>query len=317
MILNSNKSMRKELLTHTSDTTNPHNVTPLAIRAPSCQYDYGWEAGFENNLNCWNIPGSYSSANGTLNVPSDTDGWGTVHVLGNIKIDGMADNIIQLFQPWNGDNSRVYFRTCREKIWNNWGLLVTTDYAVNKAGDTMTGDLHIVGYRTHPKLDLYSTLPERKESAWIENEQNNLCFNITNDRYNDVLANRRQIKFFNSHDHHLKNALELIDVVNDVYNISYLLHTSNKPTGTYTGNESTIERTIDTGGIGNICIVYEYGWVATLVTPAGAVSFRTGDSSVTYYIHHIQMKFVNGILTIATDNKQVNTNGVTYYYQVL
>lgn len=131
-------------------------------------------------------------------------------------------------------------------------------------------------------------------------------------------ANRRYINLRNSKNttSELAKALMLVDVISgtDKY---YTIHGEHsKPSGSYTGNGSATSRTINTGGIGNVCVIWEDGWVATIATPAGATSLRSGEGKTVYHKKR-EFSFVNGVLTIATTSSQVNNNGSTYKYQVL
>lgn len=100
-----------------------------------------------------------------------------------------------------------------------------------------------------------------------------------------------------------------------------ILHTGNKPSGSYTGNGSATSRTIATGGIGNCCLVYRIdGAVMAIVSPNGATTTITLDGytgSSHSFISNSKMAFSNGVLTIATDNANVNMSGAIFYYQVL
>lgn len=98
-----------------------------------------------------------------------------------------------------------------------------------------------------------------------------------------------------------------------------ILHTGNKPSGSYTGNGSAAARTINTKGIGNTLMIYrDDGIVFALVTPNGALTVITReDIKMVGQIPAQQIKFVNGVLTIATINGNVNNNGNIFNYQVL
>lgn len=95
-----------------------------------------------------------------------------------------------------------------------------------------------------------------------------------------------------------------------------LLHTGNKPTGTYTGNGSATERTVNVGGIGNILALYCYNGGCVIVTPYGAFG-KKADGATTVAFTATQLKFVNGTLSIATNDSTVNPNGINIGYAVL
>ena len=86
----------------------------------------------------------------------------------------------------------------------------------------------------------------------------------------------------------------------------------NKPTRTYVGNQES--RTIKTGGIGNVLLL----WSSTqmlLVTPIGGVCLSaTVPADGVGYSH---ITFTNGVLTFGTSGSTFNERNVTYHYQVL
>lgn len=90
-----------------------------------------------------------------------------------------------------------------------------------------------------------------------------------------------------------------------------LLHTGNKPTGTYTGNGSVAQRTINTGGIGEFafvkCGVYRF----TVLSEAGYIGFD-GTSVVC----GTDAYFVNGKIIESTTSALFNESGKTYTYQI-
>lgn len=90
-----------------------------------------------------------------------------------------------------------------------------------------------------------------------------------------------------------------------------LLHTGNKPSGSYTGNGSATPRTIDTGGIGNVCTVQSVNGFA-IAFQQGSITFYGGG-----YAWDSNLSFVNGKLIIQSDNFIYNSSGVNYIYQVL
>ena len=96
----------------------------------------------------------------------------------------------------------------------------------------------------------------------------------------------------------------------DGYANKVILHTGSKPSGSYTGNGSEAARTIETGGLGSVVLVFSsYGFA--ILTPSGAIA-RNGGVVVTS-----NNSFLNGVITLATTDSNFNANGTTYYYQVL
>ncbi len=91
-----------------------------------------------------------------------------------------------------------------------------------------------------------------------------------------------------------------------------LLHTGNKPTGTYTGNGSATERTINVGGIGDVLYVKNANNFA-IVSTSGAIV--ANDSGVTR-LSKEEAFFANGVLTLKTTNNALNGNLATYPYEL-
>lgn len=92
-----------------------------------------------------------------------------------------------------------------------------------------------------------------------------------------------------------------------------VLHTGNKPTGSYTGNGSATERTINTGGIGRtIVITSRYG---TTIVSSASVIYGSGEACFAYGGN--VANFNNGVLKMSTTNQALNASGETYHYQVL
>jgi len=85
-----------------------------------------------------------------------------------------------------------------------------------------------------------------------------------------------------------------------------LLHTGNKPTGTYTGNGSATERIIDVGN--SISTLYAVFSTKGIVFVTGLGFYDTNGN------RHENMSVYQGKLHITTINDYVNANGETYYY---
>lgn len=97
----------------------------------------------------------------------------------------------------------------------------------------------------------------------------------------------------------------------------YLYYGGTKPNGTYTGNGSDASRTINVGTKGRIMAIYSNNGCA-LVTGFGAiVATGTGSGSVTHVDGSAALVNTSGDLVLATTDKTLNANGVTYYYYSL
>ena len=92
-----------------------------------------------------------------------------------------------------------------------------------------------------------------------------------------------------------------------------IISRGNKPVITYTGNGSATARTIDTGGIGNCCVIHSDNGAA-IVTGINGIAFNAANIVV---IPNAQGHINAGALTLATTDSRLNAAGVTYHCQVL
>lgn len=96
-----------------------------------------------------------------------------------------------------------------------------------------------------------------------------------------------------------------------------LVHTQiNKPTGTYSGNGGA--QTVDTGGLGDVILVQLTGSGGgfALITKAGGIGKLNSDNSFVG-LADTAAKFIDGVLTLNSDNYAVNRSGYGYNWQVL
>lgn len=98
-------------------------------------------------------------------------------------------------------------------------------------------------------------------------------------------------------------------------NVRDIFHEGNKPFGSYVGNGNNAERVIATGGIGRLILVYNNHHFS-FVTPEGALMIGLTDANIRW-IESTKAFFLNGNLSLHTDNAAFNENGTTYYYQVI
>lgn len=91
---------------------------------------------------------------------------------------------------------------------------------------------------------------------------------------------------------------------------------ANKPTGSYVGNGSATQRTVNVNGTGGCLIVFSGSYMIGFITQNGAMFFNTTNSSVKCF-PVAQAKFMSGKLTISSADTFLNGNGNTYHYQVL
>lgn len=179
---------------------------------------------------------------------------------------------------------------------------------------SMTGN--IVVSKATPLVRLDDTA--KGSSAMLAEANNQLLIQNIDVTGND--SNRRQIILRNA-SHETSPALAdalLLNTVIESKQVAYrLFGQHNKPSGSYTGNGSAAARTIDVGGIGKFVAVYSNNAgtsPALIVTPLGAFG---KNSSGVKALGYNDVRFADGVLTVASADNDVNANGKTYYYQVL
>ena len=90
----------------------------------------------------------------------------------------------------------------------------------------------------------------------------------------------------------------------------------NKPKGSYTGNGSATSRTIDTGALSDVlCLINGSGYTF-YVTACGAIGFAYNGTSA-IILKQSEIKYADGVLTIASTHSGVNASGVSYWYEAL
>ena len=97
---------------------------------------------------------------------------------------------------------------------------------------------------------------------------------------------------------------------------NYLYGRHNKPKGSYTGNGSATSRTIDTGALSDVlCLINGSGYTF-YVTTCGAIGFAYNGTSA-IILKNSEIKYADGVLTIASTHPGINTSGVSYWYEAL
>lgn len=117
----------------------------------------------------------------------------------------------------------------------------------------------------------------------------------------------------------LADSLKYVENDNGTYVADNIFGEHNKPTGSYTGNGSATARTITTGGIGGVILIYSNNAGERnicIVTKIGGVAFRISGETATKYMGAAVL-FGDGKISLGTADSSVNANGVNYYYQVL
>lgn len=188
---------------------------------------------------------------------------------------------------------------------NTWMPTAADVGAVSITGDTMKGEL-CISYGTFPRMAIVAG----NCLTSVEGSYNKSS--IQNYNAKDDSSNRRIINLYNSSGQaDIAKALELVEYKNNATAYYNILHTGSKPSGSYTGNGSAEYRTIETGGIGNCCVVYGGTNQAAYLTPIGAFFHSGGTMAFTS-----DVSFANGVIRLG-NAYIINTANTTYNYQVL
>lgn len=218
----------------------------------------------------------------------------------------------QIAMSYKATNPKMVYRVynANSSSWSGWREIATTDYAVPLDGSkAMTGTLTIA-HASYPALRLNQSA--NGDNTDIYNGTHSVQIKKRNTTGSD--ANYRRIILYDSSgQNNLQNALQISDCVNGSEKWYNILHTGNKPSGSYTGNGSATSRTIETGGIGSVCAVFGYGGFAIVTLHGGIIRTTAGIIGLS----QTEAVFANGVLTLATTNDVLNRNGSTAYYQVL
>ena len=233
------------------------------------------------------IFGTDSSAGGTF--PSEAGGSIGVVIHRTWDVNYKEQVFLSFF------TGQMYHRIMRSGTWEDWQQTATTDYALNKAGDTMTGELTFRSGAVQAGV-----LTDDVSMIW------RACLPNDWDRRRTLILNTRQASG-------IADALKLCSLDTGNWVDYPILHTGNKPSGSYTGNGSITSRTISTGGIGNAVVITSNQGTAILTFGKGIIIIDNGLSAIA----NGNAAFSNGTITLATTNAAVNASGVTYTYQVL
>lgn len=109
------------------------------------------------------------------------------------------------------------------------------------------------------------------------------------------------------------NALRLQKIANGETSYYSIWGDHNKPTGSYTGNGSAAQRTIDIGGNSSV-IAIRSSKGSALVNLANCLCYNASAVTV---IGSAEIALAEGALTLLTTNACLNANGVKYYYYSL
>lgn len=142
---------------------------------------------------------------------------------------------------------------------------------------------------------LWTDIGARKNSGEIDKNQRGIRIRTHSDTVHDYQSLQYRC---------------MVEGVQTMYNI---FGEHNKPSGSYTGNGSATERIINVGGIGNYLFMYSaYGFA--LATPRGIIV--SNDTGIVR-LKESEGRFASGVLTLATTNTIINSNGVSVAYEVV
>ena len=180
--------------------------------------------------------------------------------------------------------------------------------ALALSGGTLTGNL-VIEKSSVPLLRVKATNLGRYCETRVDSGGNVLITNRADD------SNFRGL-VINQESGSLINAVQLGQKINDAWSGYNILHTGNKPSGSYTGNGSEATRTIALGGIASGAVLIKNGTNGrdAIVMNAGAIVSRSGT-----LIGHAYsaVRFKDNALILNTADTDFNANGITYNYWVL
>lgn len=151
-----------------------HTHTPDSIGAFG-QYGSNRHTGLNNFIE---IGGFICTNTSTANRPAGVSQYGLVW---NIRGSAIVNYIVQHYYDAVSKWEYVRYRT--DNTWGNWARIATAEYAVNKAGDTMTGNLGILT-GTDPSVFAKNSNTERiarvvsygDQSVRLENHKDGLNY---------------------------------------------------------------------------------------------------------------------------------------------
>lgn len=300
----------KHANTHAKDGSDP--ITPASIGAYTKTEA---DALLANKLEKISpIPSGVTSCN---DLPT---GIFIPNGLSNLPLDGFNGKILSLIEPssWcqiavDVLQTKMWFRSHNGFGWISWQTVATAtdlDTKVSKSGDTMTGNLAIE--KSYPGIFLNNSTLNR--SGVIQSDNSDGSLFIRNQKSEN---NRTQLMLYGE-EKSVTEVLSLYLVKNGVGSFYKVLHSGNKPTGSYTGNGSSTLREIDLTNNVNcrgVIIVSTSGYMA-LITSQGAIIKNGSDTSVTG-LPTTQVNWNDGKIKITSTHDALNKNGEIYYYQCL
>ena len=180
-------------------------------------------------------------------------------------------------------------------------------------GGYLSGYLEVAYNTGNPGIGVYRK--ENNTQGVFAKVSNGISL-TARDVYNSA-TNERRLYLYDTNGNPLANALGIAEVLNGQAKFYPVLHTGNKPSGSYAGNGSAASRTIQTGGIGTILWI-KCAKALGFVWNYGAIFIDGGGTNPTFKWFNIEeCKFENGVLTIASTSDYLNRNANMYYYGLL
>lgn len=231
-----------------------------------------------NSMLTYNMSGSATQS--ALATPFE---WGLLRV-------HKVNNSYAMFEYQNSSSigllqlARGYFNIGGEVPWSGWKKIADADKVLPLTGGTLEAP-HTTPLALKNIASLWSLL-----------------------KYEDTTGVLGHLGFSEKNKPIFVNA--------DATNYYDVLHTGNKPEGTYTGNGSATSRTINTGGIGNVIFLKSASSNLGFFSRNGGVMYNLQSKTFEYF-YEDKMYFRDGNLYIATDSSLVNYNGSVFTYYVV
>ena len=210
-----------------------------------------------------------------------------------------ASRTFASFVPTNSKGVQLIGCVDSNGAFIGWYTFATTDYAVNKAGDTMTGVLNISSVRDTNVLRLRDASDNYVAVVNVPPDANE----GTNTRFLWLAPSTVERSKALSISTFSETGAKTVDTV---------LHTGNKPHEySYKGTGTGWAESLDTGGTGQCALIYGGDSEQALVGYFGA--FYKSGTSVAYTT---KLRFMNGKISNTSDNI-LNTASYSYICQVL
>lgn len=223
--------------------------------------------------------GSYY-CNKVTNVPTDSK-------YGYLRVIPHPDDDTFRVITWQVYNSDIVYTNClSDGVWSGWS----------------TGFLPLTGGTLSSGLGLCSgkvVITYGNEGAYLQHIPDSSDSN----NYSQISVNHSAV---------LNNRLRLRNTTDGNQKSYNLYGEHNKPSGSYSGNGSATQRTINVGGFGFCIAVQGNGYFGIIGAYGGYCVDLNGDVRT---LKQSEAMYLDGVLTIAISG--VINGNATYYYQVL